>query len=151
VNLTWLAPAIVAVLTTLGIVINRRYRQPQGRDRVKLDLEILKLLPWQSEVRAELLSHVETSIQRIITVEDRLRRDPAGMAISLIIAMAAGALFYGGSSTGHLWWFLVAAYVLALSVVLFYLSYRRRPRDIAGRAVTEATDPFTYLLRRLRG
>ncbi|WP_371795618.1 hypothetical protein [Streptomyces sp. NBC_01718] len=137
-NWSWLVPVVVAFLATIGILINRSYKNPQGRERVKLDLEILELLPQESGVRSQLLKHVETSIRRIITVEDVNRRDPAGMTAGALSVLGSGGLFYGGASNDRWWWWFAAAYVLVGGVVIFCRGFKKRQRDIGGSPVAEA-------------
>ncbi|MFB6564288.1 hypothetical protein ACFCYH_36285 [Streptomyces sp. NPDC056400] len=105
---------------------------------MKLDLEILELLPDESDVKVELQGHVESAIRRIITVEDISRRDPIAIATGVVGILGSGGLFYGGANSGGWWWYVAAAYVLVGSIGILVLGNRKRLRDISGRAFIEA-------------
>ncbi|MFI9026535.1 hypothetical protein [Streptomyces sp. NPDC053560] len=94
-------------------MIERRRSEPHGRERVKADLELLALLPEDSEMAPALRRHIEESLQKMIEVEDRKRREPVGVVLGLLfIAIAIGLLVVGYVNGGAYWWLAAPAAVI---------------------------------------
>ncbi|GAA3396084.1 hypothetical protein [Streptomyces roseoviridis] len=132
-----IATVVVAVAGVVGVLIERRFRKPPSWEMARLELEILSLLPDGSEVRSDLIKHVDATIETFIKVESDKRRDPVGIVLALVFMAASAVLFYGAAENGGAWWWLAApaAFTGLFGVVGFIQSVRSLKRDTAGRAV----------------
>ncbi|MBO8197620.1 hypothetical protein JW613_04730 [Streptomyces smyrnaeus] len=118
-----------------GILLQRRYNRAQGRDRAKADLELLALLPADSEIRDDLRAHIDETIRHVIQVEDSERRDPYGIFLAILFLIAGGGLFWLYAVRGA-WWLAVAAgFFVFFGLVGLNLDGMRRQRDERGNAI----------------
>ncbi|MFJ3494838.1 hypothetical protein ACIPPJ_14750 [Streptomyces sp. NPDC086091] len=129
----------VAVVGVGGVMIERRRREPRGRERIKTDLELLELLPQDSSVIPVLRSHIEDSIKQIIEVEDKKRRDPAGVVLAIAFILIAASLFAASFINGGLyWWLTVPGAVTGIfGLVGLAQDATKRNRDERGRPIAE--------------
>jgi hypothetical protein len=134
-----LASVAVSVVGVGGIMIERRRREPRGRERIKSDLEILSLLPEDSEIAPVLRAHLEDSIKQMVDVEDKKRRDPFGMALAIVfIAISSGLLVASFRNGGWYWWLTIPAAITAIfGVAGLAQDATKRTRDERGRPITE--------------
>ncbi|MFJ1752213.1 hypothetical protein [Kitasatospora sp. NPDC088134] len=136
--MTWAAllPLAGLVFAVLGAFLNRRHQQPRGRHRVKMDLELLALLPEESGVKDELREHIDGTLRRIIGVEGVARRDAFGIGVAALFLVVSVALFVAGALTGGAWWwFTTASLTGAVGVLGMLASAPKRLRDLAGRPI----------------
>lgn len=129
----------VAVLTILAAGFEVVRRRANSRDRIKQDLELLQLLPEGSKARVKLTEHVENRVLKLIEHDEELRRDPTGIAFSVIFfALAAACIGYAVHG-GSWWWLLVVpgAFLLLISISGFSQDVRKLKRDEKGRPVKQ--------------
>ncbi|MEU6535695.1 hypothetical protein [Streptomyces sp. NPDC047000] len=128
-----------AVIGVGGVIVERHRREPRGRERIKSDLELLNLLPSDSQVTPLLRTHIEDSIRQMIEVEDVKRRDPFGIALAIVFILLAGALittsFLNG---GWYWWLTVPGAVTGIfGIAGLAQDAAKRTRDERGRPTVE--------------
>lgn len=130
---------LVAAFGVIGVVVERWVRRPHSRDRVKIDLEILSLLPDESTSKSTLRKHIDETITRIVEIEGSERRDPTGVAAALtLLTFSAVLLFVSLVKRGSWLWLAVpATFIGVFGVVGFTESVQKRQRDTARRAVEE--------------
>ncbi|MFM9614057.1 hypothetical protein [Streptomyces niveiscabiei] len=129
----------VAVVGVGGVMVERRRREPRGRERIKSDLELLDLLPSESQVAPLLRTHIEDSIRQMIQVEDVKRRDPLGIVLAIVFILIAGALITASSlNGGWYWWLTVPGAVTGIfGIVGLAQDATKRTRDERGRPMVE--------------
>ncbi|MCF2531314.1 hypothetical protein [Yinghuangia soli] len=133
-----LVPAAIAVAALLSGFLNHQYRQPRGRHKVKMDLEILGLLPKDSGIRTKLLGHIDATIKGIIEVEDSRRRDWQGIWLAVVFLVTSGSLFYGASENDGDWWWLASGAIVAfVGTMGLLVSGPKRQRDIGGSPIDQ--------------
>ncbi|MFE9606829.1 hypothetical protein [Streptomyces hokutonensis] len=134
-----IAAIIVAIVGVLGVLFERLSRKPRSRDRVRTDLEILSLLPPDSKARDALRGHIDTTIDRIVHVEDMQRRDWPGAVVSVTFLALSGGLWFGAIDRGGAWqWLMVPALLTGLfGVVSTVQTLTLRKRDTYRRAIEE--------------
>ncbi|MFD8267013.1 MULTISPECIES: hypothetical protein [Streptomyces althioticus group] len=134
-----LASVAVAVVGVGGVMIERRRREPRGRDRIKTDLELLSLLPTDSELVPEFRAHIEDSIRQIIKGEDEKRRDPFGIALASVFILIAVALVTASVlNGGWYWWLTVPGAVTGIfGIAGLAQDATKRTRDERGRPMVE--------------
>lgn len=141
-NWTVLIPVIAGLFGLMGVVVNRPHKQPSGRHRIKMDLEILELLPEGSTERSSLQERIESDLRRIIALESGRRRDPEGIFMGCVGLAASGALYYGASVSDEAWpWLAGGSYLAAGSVGFVAMSFRKGLRDVMGRSVAGLVAP----------
>ncbi|MFE5840351.1 hypothetical protein ACFQ7N_01730 [Streptomyces niveus] len=133
------ASIAVAVVGVGGVMIERRRREPRGRERIKADLELLELLPSDSSVVPELRGHIEESIKQIIEVEDEKRRDPFGIVLAIVFTLIAISLIAASFINGGLYWWLTVPGGLTGLFGLAGLAQdaTKQKRDERGRPIAE--------------
>jgi hypothetical protein len=125
----------VAALTVLGVLL-QLVRRPDGRHgQVKRNLELLALLPDDSSSRSRLLRHIDESVERLISNDDELRRDPTGIGIAVVFLVAACALVVVAIRSGDWWWWLIVAFLVLFGIVGLGQDATRRKRDAKGRPI----------------
>lgn len=128
-----IAAAVVAVCGVVGLVIQAR-RSRHEMDDVKRDLEVLALLPDDSEQRAPLQASIEEALARYVADQRDKTRDPSGTALAVLLAGAASFLWWQSASNGGYWWWsaVVAVPCSVFGVVGFFESFLRARRDSKG-------------------
>ncbi|RSS34096.1 hypothetical protein [Streptomyces sp. WAC08241] len=120
-------------------MIERRRREPRGRERIKSDLELLSLLPPDSEVAPALRAHIEGGIRQLVEVEDVKRRDPFGIALAIVFILITVALLTASFlNGGWYWWLTVPAAVTGIfGIAGLAQDATKRTRDERGRPTAE--------------
>lgn len=120
-------PIVVAALGFVASGTASRSRHA----RLKESVELLKLLPEQSEARKLLEAHIERTISRVAE-DDEKRREPFGIVLSLLLLVFAGwtwTLALDGSN----WWSALAIPLTVFGVAGFTMDFTRAKRDERGR------------------
>ncbi|MBB5788383.1 hypothetical protein [Jiangella mangrovi] len=129
---------IVVALLAIGAALLQYQRNRGGpRDEIRQDAELLKVLP-EGEARARLLAHVEASVEKLITRESELRRDPPGIVLGVFSLSVAIVIGYF-AATGSLPWTVLlwpaAAGVGLFGAIGFVDALQRSKRNAQGRPV----------------
>ncbi|MEU6814729.1 hypothetical protein [Streptomyces sp. NPDC046860] len=134
-----LASVAVSVVGVGGVMLERRRREPDGRERIKADLELLSLLPEDSPAVPVLRGHVEDAIKQMIEVEDQKRRDPLGIALAIVfILIALGLVAASFLNGGWYWWLTVPGALTGIfGIAGLAQDATRRTRDERGRPIPE--------------
>ncbi|MFE1796895.1 hypothetical protein ACFW9L_12085 [Streptomyces sp. NPDC059517] len=136
-----LAAAVVAVCGVVGLIIQAR-RSRHVMDDVKRDLEVLALLPEESEQRADLQTLIEGAVERYIADQRDMTRDLSGVAFAVFLAAASAFLWWLPVTNGGYWWWsaVVAAPFSLLGVVGFFESIVPARRDSKGNKIKAVED-----------
>lgn len=129
------APVIVAGITIVGGVFQARRKRPMTREIVRQDVELLGLLPEDSDAKRLLAKHVDDTVRKIIEDEDQRTRDHTGSCLAVGFLAVAVFLFVICVIRGGAWWWLgVPAVFIGLlgSTGLVQDAVPRR-RDARGR------------------
>jgi hypothetical protein len=105
-NLTDAAPVVVAGVTVAGGLVQARRKRPMTREIVKQDVELLGLLPQDSDAREALARHIDTTVRRIVEDEDQRTRDYGGSCLAIAFLAVAVVLTVICFSRGGAWWWL---------------------------------------------
>lgn len=131
-----IAKAVAAILATLAAAakavteVNGRYAT---RARIDRDLAIYEKLP-DGAARQTLLTHIESSVLRLVEDEAEKRRDPTGVVLAgAFLAMSAWAA--GEAADGTRLWWILAGVLGILGAVGMSVSLPRAHRDDRGRVV----------------
>jgi hypothetical protein len=125
--------ALVAGLPVLAVLVQLLRRPRNRQDQLKADLELLGLLPDESTARDKLLQHIDCSVQRLVSDEEDLRRDPMGIGLGVVFLLAAVVLIVFAVRGGG-WWLWIGAFVVgALGAVGLGQDAVPRRRDLKGR------------------
>jgi hypothetical protein len=124
------ALTIVGGIVALGSAARAWYLNPSRQDRIKTDLEILKLLPEDSEERDLVERHVEASIRDEYGGLARVRAaEIIRIFVRLAIAVALGYWAWG-LFLERSWTWGAAACLVALALVAYsYIMYKILPVD----------------------
>ena len=135
--------ALVAALAVVfgGYLQSRPRRAGAGggpRERLRTDLEIMQLLPKEAASYPLMTAHVDAAVERLVTVDDKRRRDPFGTTVAVILLLLAAAAVFGASRLpGASWLLLIPAVPLAVfGVVGLALSAGKSLRDERGNRIT---------------
>ncbi|MFI5659487.1 hypothetical protein [Streptomyces sp. NPDC051684] len=133
--LTDAVPLVVAAITVIGSIVQARRKRPLTREIVKQDVELLGLLPEDSDARRVLGAHVDATVRRIVEEEDQRTRDHAGTCLAIAFLLIALLLSAVSVSRGGVWWWLTApaALVGLLGAVGLGQDAVPRRRDAHGR------------------
>lgn len=125
-----LGPVIVA---WLGLQASRSELRGR-RARLMQDVELLKLLPQDSESKRVLEIHIERAISRLAE-DDEKTRDPFGIVLALLFLASAG---WGWVQTlaGSNWWLVLALPSTVIGIVGFTRDIVPAKRDSRGRPLT---------------
>jgi hypothetical protein len=128
---------IIATFGVVGIWLQTRRSRDGNRAQIKQDLEILRLLPDESGARADLLTHIESEIGRLIKREDELTRDPPGIRIAIFLLIAGVGCFFLAFINGSRWLllFALAAYLVISGIVGLSQTIPKRQRDAKGNTI----------------
>ncbi|WP_143642149.1 hypothetical protein [Streptomyces viridochromogenes] len=105
------------------------------REIVKQDVELLALLPEDSEAKKLLAKHIDATVRKIVEDEDQRTRDHAGSCLAIgFLGVSAGLLAVSVSRGGAWWWLSVPAVIIGL-LGAFGLGQDAVPRrrDARGR------------------
>jgi hypothetical protein len=130
----------VAALSVAGASLQLVRVREGRRGAVKRDLEILALLPPESEAYSALSRHVQDRVIRSVRADESARRDPSGIAAALV-CMSLGAILVPVAASSGGWWWLLGASGAFLALVGIYGSYEsfpRRFRDAKGHRLPDA-------------
>lgn len=129
---------IVVALLAIGAALLQYQRSRGGpRDEIRQDAELLKVLP-DGEARTRLLAHVEASVEKLITRESELRRDPGGVVLGVFILSVAIVIGYFAVVASLPWNVLLwpaAAGVGLFGAIGFVDAMQRGKRNEKGRRV----------------
>ncbi|MEU2788787.1 hypothetical protein [Streptomyces sp. NPDC007100] len=105
-KLTEAAPIIVAVITIVGGLAQARRKRPMTREILRQDVELLSLLPDDSDGKQILRKHVDATVRKIVEEEDQQTRDFAGSCLAVGLLIVAAFLLAVCFSRGGAWWWL---------------------------------------------
>jgi hypothetical protein len=137
VSVTVTANIVVAVLGVLAALAQTRRNRGGGRAQLRQDVDLYNSLPPESSSRGKLLGHIDQQIERLITSEDELTRDPVGICLGIIILLIGLVLFVAAFREAGLWWLLLvpAIFFAILGAVGLGQDLPRRKRDERGRVI----------------
>ncbi len=135
--MTEISPIVVAALAAVTAAI-RFWGDRAGRQRLKLDLEILQLLPQDATVRSLWLAQIERRIDDALERESERTRDPSGIVLALLFLAAGGVVTYESASGDFSgWWAALAAVLVLFGAVGLSQDAIPRRRDARGRPIRE--------------
>ena len=124
--------AIPVLVTLVGVT-----RGPSRlRSTLKHDVELLALLPEDSDARSHMLDLVEAQVKRIALLETEGRRNWQNFASSAFIVVVLSALGLWLFSLDRWWWTASAVFLLIFSLVglsSMWEDVQRVPRDEKGK------------------
>jgi hypothetical protein len=127
----------IAAFGVVGAWLQTRRSRDGNRAQIKQDLELFELLPEESGARADLLTHIESEITRLIKREDELTRDPSGIGIAIFLLLVGVGLAVPSFRDGGWWWLLVvpAVWFAIFGIVGLGQTIPRRQRDARGNTI----------------
>lgn len=99
-----------------------------ARRRIRSDLEMVQLLPDDSDARARLSEHLEKAVLQLIENETQKRREPVGIVLAVVLLLLAGWFFWFAVSERGAALVLLAVAVVTLVVALAGLAEDAVPR-----------------------
>lgn len=130
--------AAAGVAAAIGKALSGRSTRSNRRHQIKQDIEIMNLLPKDSDGRAKMQEHIDASITRLIADEDERRRDPFGMTLALVfIGLAVWAASFPMRNEGSSLWWLVAIPLGVIGLVGFVQDATPRKRNERGQVIRE--------------
>ena len=125
------------VTSVIAQAVRVRYAKSIERRRVESNLDLFDRLPAESEVRDELIKHIDADVREVLQNEGRLRTDPSGIVLALALIVGAGLLALGAyNAESWRWlWILGAVATGLLGLVGFTSDIQRVERDHRGRRV----------------
>ncbi|MDA0565042.1 hypothetical protein LG943_12025 [Streptomonospora sp. S1-112] len=134
-NLEPLSAVAVAALGLAGVYLQSR-RKEHAYDEIKHELELLSLLPENSEMRGPLQSRIESSLADLIANRSRKSRDWTGISFASFLLAVAAALAFPMLQGG--WWWLLSipvAICTMFGLVGFFDSLALTERDASGKRI----------------
>lgn len=128
------APVIASSILSIVNVSIYFLSRTSVRDNLKLDLELVGLLPLESSARRSLLARAESSVEKMVSDESELSRDPTGLTLAVIFLGGAITLGLTAAQSNNYWWILVTVLGMFGLVGLSQDGLKRR-RDEKGNAI----------------
>jgi hypothetical protein len=101
-------PIIGIALSGLITVYLKRKEQSDVRAAIKIDAEVLNLLPNTSTVREVLIKHIDDRYTQLIHEEGNAQRDPAGVSAGVFLILVAAAMCFPAVRYGDWYWWIPA-------------------------------------------
>jgi len=130
----------VAVVSLVGVFIQSR-RAAHAYDQIKHELEVLSMLPEDSEMSPLLQAQVERSLRALLEHRSAKGRDWSGVGVAIFFAGFASALAFPMLNGG--WWWLLGLLVAPaafLGIFGLFDSLMLADRDAMGRRVNKPPD-----------
>jgi hypothetical protein len=139
--MTWDTAGIVTAgaLSVVAAGLQLARSREGGRSAIKRDLEILGLLPPQSEAHRVLSDQVQRRVVTSVRADDETRRDPAGIAIGAACIGIGALLGFVTGRQGGWWWlaWIAAALFAVVGAVGLAISIPKQRRDAKGNQVKD--------------
>lgn len=131
-----LAPLLTGLAAVLGGLRRLGGRSDRLRAKIKHDVELLALLPDDSEARGAVREHIDESVRRLLLLEQDAagkRNDPAGIGVAaFLLALAGSGTYYVAAAELPLVVDVLAVVIIlalaALGVVGLAVSIRQKPK-----------------------
>lgn len=126
--------AAASLLVAAAIGAPRIIRDPLSS--IAKQVEIYNALPERSAARAALLERIEQQVNRLDN-ETSARRNPPGIALGVILLVAAGTLTWLVYVAGDWWWVTSPALLLLwmMAVIGMYQGWAKVPRAAGGQSL----------------
>lgn len=132
------APYLAAIITAVATVIGLSRGTDRRRNRIKVDAEIARALPDESEARARMLAHLENQVDQLIEDETERTRDWSTLALTLIMLPGMAGLTIWLAQKGEWWSYCLAAVTGFMVLVFLYGVYdtgTKAKRDAKGNRI----------------
>src|SRR5665213_4486975 len=95
-NANAISAIVIAVVGAATAIFQARRGHRGLRGQIEKDLELLSNLPSGSTAAQPLADRIDKSVLRLLDEEEDLRRDPAGVAVAIVLFVIGGALIAAG-------------------------------------------------------
>lgn len=133
--------AIVGAATVAVAALSRELIAGRGvRARLRQDVELLNLLPKDSEAHELLSAHVDRAVAQLVEYDSEMRRDWSGVGAGVMVSVFAVISAIRAREGSDWFWLLVAFWVLC-AIALLSEGLPKAHRTASGSRIkeTEAT------------